>query len=961
MNKVTLYLLSVLLLSFNLLFSQHPVFEHLTEKDGLPDIEFYDVLEDVKGYVWLAANKGLFRYNGKEFKSYTNPDKRGLSVFNLKVDSKGRVWCNNITGQFFYVEDDKLHLFDDFKTEVDGQLASYVLKSDTLIVGATKGVFKVSINSINKAKKYLTKEGLNYLTSKNDKIILFENYEVYNLSKEKSKLYDFIQYKKYDYHKWVASFFKNKTLWYAYGTNKRNVKNQVFYKTNKDINKSVELLGIKNKNIIIGFYEIDNDLWVCTYNGVYIYEYKKGKFNYKKILFKEKEITKVLKDRNDNYWFTTLRDGVFIIPNINIEKYDLKQEQSNISAMKKIGENQLMFGTTKGDIVLVKTTSNSLSFIKRKDREKVFSICSDSNNTYLSLASSSLMYNKKDQKIYENNYYNNAKDLTLVSDNRIVYALYSSANLISLANEAEKVLKNKRSYTVYYSKAKNEIYVGYVDGVEKYSESLNSKPILFNEKPIFAIDIDETLDGTIWISTFKDGVIGIKKNGNIINLTEKYGLLSNRTGKIKGDKNTLWIVTDKGVQLFNVKSREFKNITQKDGISSFNISGISTFEKDVFLSSNKGLYKIAKEKVFNSRKLSEFYFTKILVNGEEVKIKKEYSLSPNTSKIQFNFHTNGYLAEDNLEYRYRLLNSSEKWNKVSKGINELVFNNLAGGAYTFQLKAIEVNGKRETPIKSVKITIKIPFYKKWWFIISFFLGLVLFLWFYFIQRIKRLRNKQEQDLEKERMQKQLVSSKLESLQAQMNPHFTFNALNSIQNLVLRGDKIEAYNYLTKFSFLIRENLNMTKRSFVSFQEELKLLKKYLELEKLRFREEFFYEIKGVGNIKEMQIPTMIIQPYVENSIKHGLFHKKDPNKKIILDFYQEKATLKCVIYDNGIGIEASKKIKIEDDIKRESFSTKAIKERLLMLKKYYNTDIGVTYEKVKEGTKVVIKIPYTVD
>ena len=212
----------------------------------------------------------------------------------------------------------------------------------------------------------------------------------------------------------------------------------------------------------------------------------------------------------------------------------------------------------------------------------------------------------------------------------------------------------------------------------------------------------------------------------------------------------------------------------------------------------------------------------------------------------------------------------------------------------------------------------------------------------------------------EKKKNELAHLQLKSLKAQMNPHFMFNAMNSIQNLVLKGDKNGAYDYLTKFASLIRENLNMSEKSFVSFEEELSLLEKYLELEKLRFRDNFQYIIKGIDTIDDIKIPSMIIQPFVENAIKHGLLHKKEGIRKIELEFIQEEV-FKCVIVDNGVGMEISKKINEENEYATQSFSTKAIQERLELLKEYYNNNIGFSYENVEEGTKVVVKIPYTLN
>ncbi|WP_299135770.1 histidine kinase [uncultured Tenacibaculum sp.] len=227
-----------------------------------------------------------------------------------------------------------------------------------------------------------------------------------------------------------------------------------------------------------------------------------------------------------------------------------------------------------------------------------------------------------------------------------------------------------------------------------------------------------------------------------------------------------------------------------------------------------------------------------------------------------------------------------------------------------------------------------------------------------------LNLKNEKKLEKayqeleDKKKNELAHLQLKSLKAQMNPHFMFNALNSIQSLILKEDKHAAYVYLTKFASLIRENLNMSEKSFVHFEEELSLLKKYLELEKLRFKNDFKYQIKGIENIGDIKIPSMIIQPFVENSIKHGLLHKIEGKKELTVSFSKGEV-FKCEIIDNGVGLEKSKEINKLNN-KEKSFSTSAIYERLSLLKEFYKTDIGFVYEEALEGVKVVIRIPYTI-
>jgi len=127
--------------------AQEPVSIHLSEKNGLPDKEFYDIIEDDEGFIWLCADKGFFRYDGKTFKSYTNEKQRGISVFGAKQDSLGRIWCNNISGQFFYIEDEKLHLFTDLSKLLKGELPQFIIKGEYLLVFSRGYIYRVNLKT----------------------------------------------------------------------------------------------------------------------------------------------------------------------------------------------------------------------------------------------------------------------------------------------------------------------------------------------------------------------------------------------------------------------------------------------------------------------------------------------------------------------------------------------------------------------------------------------------------------------------------------------------------------------------------------------------------------------------------------------------------------------------------------------------------------------------------------------
>ncbi|AUC14450.1 hypothetical protein BTO06_04510 [Tenacibaculum sp. SZ-18] len=972
MNKVTRYLFYILFLFFVETFSQNPVSIQLTEKDGLPDIEFYGAVEDKEGFIWLAADKGLFRYDGKRFKNYTHPDKRGLSVFGIKLDDEGRVWCNNISGQFFYLENDSLHLFKDLKKEAKGQLTNFIFFKNKLVIYYYREIILVDLKDANSIKKISDNKKTISTYKENDALFhiieeqkfISNDGESFNLQKSfKNKLYS-------DYYNIYWSFipFKRKRFFLGY--------EQLTTNTTRERNTMVmemddKLVGVKlpdalkfSKNII-DYYIYEDLLWLGTEDGVYVCDYQNKELIIKDHFFKGKTITKIIKDRNNNYWFTTLRNGIFIVPNINLKKLELDFKEANITAMSKIGNDKIIFGSSKGNLQIVNINSNRSETLPHLKEQKIFAISAINKDSILvgyKSHTALIDINDYSSKPIQSSYFKGVKDFSFVSSNKILLACYNKASFISLKpKEINEVLLGKiRAYTTHFSEKNNKKYVGFVNGTRIYDKENKEVHLLHKGKDIFTVDIGETKNGIIWLSTFKNGILGIQNDSISINYTMSNGLLSNLTREIKGDGDNLWISTTNGIQVLNTKTRKFRNLTRRDGINSYDITDIIPFEDKLFFSSNKGVIKVDRDKIFKRANTLKFYFTNISVNDINKKIESNYKLKSDENKIQFDFQINGFLAEENIQYGYQLIDKGmkEKWNLLDQNINQITFNNLASGEYKFVLKATSIDDPKNEFSKTVTFSIALPIYKEWWFVFLIFLSGVLIVWYRFNQRIKTIRETQKAALEKERLQRELVSTKLETLRSQMNPHFTFNALNSIQNLILKNDKKEAYNYLTKFSTLIRENLHLSTKTFVVFEKELSLIKRYLDLESLRFKETLKYNINVGDNVEEVKIPTMIIQPYVENAIKHGLLHKKDGIRKLEIEFYLEDKVLVSKISDNGIGIEKAEQIQKRNQVKKKSFSTESIRERLSFLREYYNTDIGVEYPMVDSGTTVIIKIPY---
>lgn len=232
-------------------------------------------------------------------------------------------------------------------------------------------------------------------------------------------------------------------------------------------------------------------------------------------------------------------------------------------------------------------------------------------------------------------------------------------------------------------------------------------------------------------------------------------------------------------------------------------------------------------------------------------------------------------------------------------------------------------------------------------------------------RLRVIRNqKQKLDIAYQKLEEskrnELLVSNLKALQSQMNPHFIFNALNSIQSLVLDGDVESSYRYITRFADLVRKTLNYSQKEWISLSDDISLLEVYLSLEKLRFKEDFEYELVNEAE-DEVTVPPMLVQPFIENALVHGLIHKATDRKLSVR--FELKETLQCVITDNGIGRKAAQEIQARRKNKHRSFAVGATKARFEMLQAQTQQSVGFEIEDLLDernkacGTRVTLRIP----
>lgn len=945
---------------------------HITENDGLPDKEFYDIVEDNKGLIWLAADKGFFRYDGKTFKNFTNIEQRGLSVFNLQEDHLNRVWCNNISGQFFYVENNKLKLFIDLNKELKGELVDFVVRKKHLWLIGLRKIYKIDlvtkkiIEVINSNDDYF---GIPYILK--DEVYFSSIQNVFKIDKQETISNIFPTGLSLNDKKGRKIITRRSHLIIdkAFVFLRQFVVNKhQFFKINFDTNKVNLLNSFKEieKEQIYSHIILDNEVWFATDSGVWVYEKSDSIFRLSKRFLNTNKITKIIKDKDDNFWMTTLTEGIYVIPNKKVEKLNINFKQQNITCFETINNTTLAYGTINGEIGFynVKTNQSKVINLPNNGRVSVIRFNPKTNTLFISSDLGGYTLNVKSFILKNFKHLVTAKSLTLLKDNQLLYT--SNNNVRFYDGLKANVLKDtlfkvrERTYASFYNQKKHELFIATVSNLVKFDSLWIKKTIRYKNKPIFGKSITKTSNGIIWIATFKNGIYGFKNDSVVKHYTTKKGLTSNFIANIKAIDNKLWIALDNSIQLLDVNTSEIKTFTKRDGIVSYDVSGIEFLKERVYFSSNKGVFSLPQKPTIETGKLN-LYFDKIEINEKDTLITSNYSLKYNQNAIKIKFNVNGFLYNHKNRYSYRLKGFNNNWLKTDVGINAVKYNSLPPGKYTFQVKPIVNEKPNNKEIKEIAFTIAKPFWKKWWFLLSIatciFGGIIL----YYHIKLKKKEKERTIELEKIFLEKELLNFNLTALRSQMNPHFIFNALNSIQDLILKEDTDASYDYIVMFSELIRNTLSYSGLEFIPIDKELSFLKIYLQLEELRFDSDFSYTINS--NIDEaLEIPSLIIQPFIENALIHGLMHKVG-KKKIDISFVFDNEILQCIITDNGIGRKKASEIVTRQGKHHESFALNAIRKRLDILKEQFNHQIGYkiedTYkENSSNGTKVIVTLPF---
>ncbi|UTW66705.1 histidine kinase [bacterium SCSIO 12643] len=905
-----------------------------TLTDGLPSNETYDVFQDSKGYLWIGTDNGVVKYDGHTFKTYTTKD--GLTdntIFRIQEDYKGRIWFMTYRRNLCFYEKNEFHTFK----------YNEKLQEATQNLDLTYTITDFHLD-FNENLKLTFVNLLNMQIDSNG-----------NITSESIKSIRYLP--------------------------------QITPKIEATLDKLMNEIN-SNKSII------NTEKWgklhiLKTSESTYI-SYQKNLFTWDKINhrlitfpFYYQTVTGICSDFENGIWISTLSNGIFYVPSSHLNQFEIN-----------ILENEHLYGIVPQSDNMIFSYGQDSHFYELRHPYSQLTTYSK-NLDFRAIPDKYLVKGLKfENPIYVNQHLNTPN--TIIKLSPTITLLGSIQGIIKvLEGKPKKVANHKviqiNSWTTkigsqfydhyynitwqlfpynissnrifkFYRTNKNQILLATTNGILEFNPTNNNILEIESLKALknYRIqDIIETKNNTLFFATKANGIFTLKDS--IINSIDlDSGLLSNTVNQLVYDsiKNQIWVGTNNGISVLNQNTKyewvPRSIITKHDGLGLTDIRQLIFYDEYLLFANNEGIGKIHKSHLDDTLPPPILHIQSLLSNEHSKNIDSTINLTHDSNNIQINYHAISYKSQNDIIYKYQLSPINDSWQTTTN--DNIIFNALPPDDYTLKLKAINIDGV-ESEIQTLQFSVIPAFWMTWWFKAIVIIIAIIFGYKLSIRTIKIYKTQAQ-------FQKTINEMQIISLQSKMNPHFIFNSLNSIQNYILKNEKTNANQYLLEFSKLIRTILQNSDSTTILLQDELETLKMYVNLEKKRIRKEFKYteEIDSEIDLEKCIIPSLLIQPYIENAIWHGKVYS-NPNGEIKLSIHKKQNTLFIEICDNGIGIKNAEASKVKKT-QHKSLGTSVTKKRIELLSELNNEMSDVTIseafrnEKVFVGTKIIFNIPY---
>lgn len=895
-----------------LALGQVPFFRSFTVESGLPSSSGYKVVQDQKGYIWLGTDRGVSRYNGTTFSNFSTKDGlSGNSVFYVDVGSDGSIWFNHFNKSLSYFKDGTIQLYPHREALSNwvgsGKLGIMHLDDqDRLWIGVSRSSLETSTSCIAyiDSTGQLFEQGLTVgsaqivIKSFRDGNFVIGNRGFFRDSAQIAWINDassstfHIRIDSSVQQGVISCIASDSTLYLGLQGNLIRMGSQGV--TKKFVGKMNQSLSLTQSG----------HLWLGLEDGGAI-ELDPNSLKVIRNILSKFSVTSVLQDHEGGHWFSTKQNGLHYCSSFR---------------------PKLIKGKTA-------ELSNRISDMSQRN-----------DTVWLSHATGEISLHSPKQALYTEYISGYIAHLSLIGNKMIICSTTSGAT----SGAVRSSLSNSLIHPFALSSAigaPGVLWFGGSGGLLKRSlpnyrlEPFSSQ---FRERT-------ETLyyrDDTLWIgtlnglyimvnevispfqsnSTFKARIIGlyagkeflmvgtkahgiaVRKTGRKIRFIEQEALRSDFTNTIEVYNDSIWLGTSKGISVVDPNDKELRTINYDMGndLPTNEIDQLVHTSDGLWFSSYLGLGFLPYGR-FGPHKAPLTYITAVNHLGSTHESTKEvYDLKYSENSVEIEFESVGYKKSAPREFEYRFPPLQKEWKRTQHSAAQ--FNSLAPGDYKFEVRSIDYADK--TSSQSDEVYIKIQ--QAYWHTIGF-RTLVLFsilalLWFIYRVSVARLKRRHDTQQELEKLNSAL-------LRTQMNPHFIFNSLNSIQSFIVKNDTRNSMRYLSRFSKLMRRIFEHSAKDIVTLETELKTVSLYIELENQRRRKSIRLNIDLSPDLKssEVKIPPMLLQPFIENAVVHGLTHSTEA-ELIHLSIQKNNNTLCFTLRNEGLPITAEKALELKNAI-----------------------------------------------
>lgn len=887
--------------------------KHYGTEDGLASNHVYCMLQDRQGYLWFATNNGVSRFDGKVFESYTAA--QGLpdnEVVNVWEDAVGRIWLNSFNGRPCYIRDGRVYTAADDTTLKQLQNLNYFYAcrfGDRLVI----------TNSGAKPNVEIARNGSIRPISLHGNYDVFRNNLLSCGALRLGRLYLVDR----AYRKTDSLFFpgvmQGRSVLsgiYVLGPDRFAVSfgNGTAIRYTIAGNRIHLLDSVRGVQPLIHTYYHQGRLWADLQGtGVIPVNESLQADSSRDVLFRGRTISYFFVDREGNYWATTPGEGVFLVPHNGFRYYTREHGlyENNILALAQ-WENELYLGfnnmVVQGlhDLRLYHTAQyNNAGFL-----EKITSMCADSGYIVVGGSGKLTVIQKKSHRHTRLNLAN-VKSVHHGTGDTVLLSTHSRSFAVALPDRLTDTIGAGRT-TAICSRKNGDVLVGTLHGLQTYRRNARrqwiadtlSYPATLQQTTVSCI---EEMGAVIVVGTNQRGLILI--NGRDV---ERVKLDAGRDNvncrKIVVDGRDIWLASNSGIYKIetgpDIHTYTAHRVSKFNGLLSDYVSDLAVLGDEVYAAGAEGLSVFPKDLWQQLRTAPPaVYINELLAGGRpQPRDGPMIRLPANAGNIRFRFSAIDFKSLGNIVFRYRLVGLNDHWQYTRE--NMVRYESLPPGTYRFELMAMNAHEVWSDGPVLLSFTIAPPWWQAGWFRLLLLLsGIALVYgavrWY--------LTRKHKAEIRETAFRRQLAEIELKAIKAQINPHFLFNTLNAIQYFIANKENEQAEAYLTRMAGLLRRTLDCSSKTVVPVADEIAYLENYLELEKLRFDDRFSYTITnqlppGMGLV---QVPPMVLQPHIENALRHGLKQKKEGTKRLDICFSLAGNSLVCEVEDNGIGRSAA--------------------------------------------------------